>query len=448
LVISFAGHGMQVPEYPQWKGIEPNGVNEQIAFSGYSFSGAGAREIVVNKEVRAWLSRLDQKGVDVLVIMDSCFGGGMTRSVDPRNGGFTVRAISGDVAKGDREKFAPIQMTEKEARTEVRGLSHVTFLAGATANTVVPETIGLNPAISKAPRGALSFFAARAIEGAIAKAGDLTREQLFQYVGQNVRQVTSERQIIDIEPRSEDEKVLQRAVIRTSGSAISGVNESTAIQAKLTLGDPVRVFVTGGSPNALATMEKGRAPFVAATRPEEADLVWDISNSKALSHGDAVMDGVDGSLLGGVIDRTWTIRNIQTLSAPRVLSVRLRDEGKRYVPGETPEIAVSGVHGRYLTAFNIAADGEVQMLFPVSGRNNLIEDGEWSYRPVVEKPFGADHVVAVATERASADFVKWLIEHNHKRDAALVPGEITRLIQTDATARIGTVGLYTSASRD
>lgn len=438
VIVSFAGHGMQVPEYSPWKGIEASGMNEQIALSGYAFSGDGAREIIVNKELRAWLARLHAKGVDALVVMDSCFGGGMTRAWDARAGLAGIRSIAGDSAKSDRDKFVPIQMTEKEARAVVREMPHVTFLAGATTNTVVPETSGLDSQDAKAPRGALSFFVARAIEGVASKGGDLTREQLFRYAAQNVRQVTAERQIIDIEPRSEDATVLGRIVIRLTGKA----------PPKLPSENPIRVAPVNTAAGWLATIEKGLAPFVEAGGITDADLVWDASKRDALSRGDIVMHGVDESLLGGVIDRTWAIRGIQRLSVPRILTIGLREEGKSYVPGETPEIFASDVRGRYLTVFNIAADGEVQMLFPTNGRDPHIGVDEWSYRPVVEKPFGADHVVAVTTERPATEFVKWLIAHNHNRDAALVPDEITRLIDFDATARIGTVGLYTSASRN
>ena len=71
VLFAYAGHGMQTPEYARWQGIDPDGVNEQIALSGFSFSGEGADEIIVNPEIRAWLSRLDAKGVDAVVI-DEC----------------------------------------------------------------------------------------------------------------------------------------------------------------------------------------------------------------------------------------------------------------------------------------------------------------------------------------------------------------------------------------
>ena len=105
---------MQTPEYPRWKGLSRNGVSEQIALSNFSFSGPGVAEVIVKIEMRAWLSRLDAKGVDTLVVMDSCFGGGM-RGVDPRSGELLVREVKGSADAAEREKFTGIPMTDKES---------------------------------------------------------------------------------------------------------------------------------------------------------------------------------------------------------------------------------------------------------------------------------------------------------------------------------------------
>lgn len=449
-IVTFAGHGMQVPEYSQWKGIEPNGVNEQIALSGYSFFGDGAREIIVNKELRAWLARLDAKGVDALVIMDSCFGGGMTRGLDTRSSRMVIRALQGDAAKGDRDKFVPIQMTEKEAHAEVRTMSHVTFLAGATTNAVVPETSGLDPKDANAPRGALSYFVARAIAGAASKDEDLTREQLFKFSKQNVRQATNERQIIDIEPRVSDEKSLRKTVLRFSAGPASPAADSPpdSQNPDMSLADPIRVAVINGSAEALRGFEKGRAPYIASPSAMNSDLAWDFSNRDAIVRGDVVMHGVDGSLLGGVIDRTWAIRAVQKLSVSRILPIGLREDGKIYIPGDSPELIVSSIGGGYLTVFNIAADGELQLLFPTDKHGARVNVGDWTYHPTVAKPFGADHVVAAVSKRPPDAFLEWLNEHNHRRDAALVANELARWAAGDPSLKIGTVGLYTSATRN
>ena len=220
VLFAYAGHGMQTPEYARWQGIDPNGVNEQIALSGFSFSGDGVDEIIVNPEIRAWLTRLDAKGVDALVVMDSCFGGGM-REVDPRTGAIRTRVLRASAAQirageDERAKFAGIPMTEKEARANVELMSHVTFLAGATSRSVVPETDGL---AASGPRGALSYYLARALRGESSKDGVTTRQALFGYLKPNIRGATQDRQLIQVEPQSAEPAVYGKPVLTFAEAA-------------------------------------------------------------------------------------------------------------------------------------------------------------------------------------------------------------------------------------
>ncbi len=210
VIISFAGHGLQVLEYEAFKGLDPEGVNEQIALSGFAMSGEGVSDVLVNRELKAYLARLDAKGVDVLVAMDSSFGGGMSRSVSLRDDVWTTRRASGTISKADHDKFVPIPMVGSEARAVVRAMTHVTFLAGATKDTVAPEIPNVDP---RGPRGALSYFIARAIEGRM-PAREVTREALIKYILQNVSQSSEGRQLIDFEPRTNDPATLQSVVFR------------------------------------------------------------------------------------------------------------------------------------------------------------------------------------------------------------------------------------------
>jgi hypothetical protein len=207
--ISYAGHGMQSWEYPRWKGLSRSGFNEQIALSDVSFSGPGTGEVIVNIEMRAWLSRLNAKGVDTIVVMDANFHGDRC-GCDGAPGEWRSALGSGSDA-ADREKFLGIPMTDKEARADVAAMPHVTFL-GATTNSVVPEMPGLDPRNPNGLRGALSFYFARALEGGASIDGVVTRKSLFQFVLQNVRQATNGRQLVDIVPRSADAEVLEKPV--------------------------------------------------------------------------------------------------------------------------------------------------------------------------------------------------------------------------------------------
>jgi hypothetical protein len=512
VLFTFAGHGMQTPEYPRWQGIDADGVNEQIALSGFSFSGEGVGEIIVNPEIRAWMSRLDAKGVDALVIMDSCFGGGM-REVDPRTGAIRTRVLRASAdqiraGEDERGKFAGIPMTDKEARANVELMPHVTFLAGATSKSVVPETDGL---ASSGPRGALSYFFARALGGKSARDGVATRRALYEYLKPNVRQATQDRQLIQVEPQSLEASVYGKPVLTFAGaslppepaasaSASTGASpppepaapvsasadasaspppEPAAPASALAGGgaspppesnppvsapagapqtatgaagaDSVGVAIIDGSDKAWETIEKGKEPFTRSAAIDGADVVWDVGKSEALSRGDLVMQFVDGSLMGGVIDRTWMLKRLREIAENRYLSMQLASGGQLLTAGDVAKIEIDEIAGQRLVVFNIGADATVQMLYPsapgAAGHCRDPQDNAWTCSLRVTPPFGADTIVALATSAPADDLLQRLREHHGRRDAALVPDLLTNAMKTDPAARIGFVGVYTNKHR-
>ena len=208
------------PNTPGGKASTPTASTSRSRCPDSVSAATGVDEIIVNPEIRAWLSRLDAKGVDALVVMDSCFGGGM-REVDPRTGAIRTRVLRASAAQirageDERAKFAGIPMTEKEARANVELMSHVTFLAGATSRSVVPETDGL---AASGPRGALSYYLARALRGEIAKDGVTTRQALFGYLKPNIRGATQDRQLIQVEPQSPEPAVYGKPVLTFAEAA-------------------------------------------------------------------------------------------------------------------------------------------------------------------------------------------------------------------------------------
>jgi Caspase domain/Domain of unknown function (DUF4384) len=445
-IIAFSGHGMRVRTYRQWQGLDASGVQTQVALSRFGRSLDTGHEVVVDREMRAWLARFDAKGVDVLIIIDTCYGGAM-RDVAAFAGGMNVRSLPGNVDDAVHDSFTGIPMTQREARANVREMSHVTFLAGATENSVVPEMSGIDRAHPNAIRGALSYFVARAIEGRASPDGKVTREQLFKFVGPNVRQATDDRQFIGYEPRIDSSDAQQKIVFLLGNAApLDLPRRDLDVEPRPpgSQSDPVRVAIVNGPEASLSAIKKGHAPFVGSGR-SEADVVWNVSEGTALSRGDLVMSSVDGSLLGNIIDRTWAIREIQKLSRSRIIDVTMREEGKSYKIGDRPELRISDVQDSYLTLVNIAADGTLQLLFPANpSQNPHIREENWIYDPVVRPPFGADLVVAIETSRPVEHLIDWLHTHNGKPDAFDLPVVVARTIAADATSRVGTVGLYTT----
>ena len=143
--------------------------------------------------------------------------------------------------------FPSIVMTAAEARADIKTMSHVTFLAGATDDSVVPEMSGVDPAHPDDPRGALSYFVARAMEGQL-KSGPVSRVELFKFLAQNVSEKTAQRQIIEAQPQ-------RRGDIRYPAAPFSSLLATTTIALLRDIA-PVRLAIVDGPPDAFASIEK------------------------------------------------------------------------------------------------------------------------------------------------------------------------------------------------
>ncbi len=214
---------------------------------------------------------------------------------------------------------------------------------------------------------------------------------------------------------------------------------------------PVRVAITNGAQELFSTIEKGRAPFV-ESEPSGADIVWDVEHGTvhdavpwlAASGGDLLMSRVDATVLGAVIDRTFAVREIRKLAVTRRIDVKLGEDGKAYTLDESPALVAGGVRGRYLTVVNVAADGTVQLLFPVYASDDPhATNDRWSHPFRVGLPLGADSTVVIATSKPAGDLVRWLRDHDGKHDALLLPPVLAVAIEADDDTRLGIAGVFT-----
>jgi hypothetical protein len=441
VIITYSGHGTQVPAYSNWKEVDGKLANEQIVLSGFAFSGPAQHEAIVNFEMRAWASRLDAKGVDTLVVWDSCFGGGM-RGVEPQWGQIQVRAAHQPSDAKLESTFPSITMTAAEARADIKTMSHVTFLAGATDDSVVPEMSGIDPARPDASRGALSYFLARAMEGQL-KSGSVSRLDLFKFLAQNVSEKTAERQVIEVQPqRRGDPSVSGRAVF-----VIADNDDSTATHRDIA---PVRLAIVGGPQEAFASIETRATPLELVADRGQAELVWDVGAKKAFAKGDTLMVGVDGSLIGWIADRVRALSRLQEVGSRRPLEIGLSRSGELLTPGRHASVQVSNLDGAKLVVFNIAAEGTIQMQYPAApdakGACRDPNPEGWTCDLGVVAPFGVDTLVAFATAQPATRLVDWLREHRDRRDAAELPDVVAELLADDSSAKIGFTSAVTRAT--
>jgi hypothetical protein len=469
-IIAYSGHGMRVRGYQRWEGKNRNPFHSQMALANFSPADDNkGHEVIVDAEMRAWYYRLDAKGVDIVVVMDTCYGGHM-REIIRNSGGMTTRQLNATVDDRVHDSFVPIQMKEAEAGADANAMRHLTFFAGASDTSMVPEMSGIDRNNPTQVRGALSYFIARVIDGRLSQGeeggtspgrnGPVTRGQLFRFLSPVVREATDARQIIDYGPRTEDGSAQQQAIFIITDDGQPASTIDTAIpsntqtpqvskQPEVTVSpgtvDAVRLAISNGDKENFAKIEKGRAPFV-LSEPAKADVIWDVANHTALSSGDLIMEKVDGSVLGRVIDRTWAVREIKKLAVTRVMDVKMGENGRSYTLGELPKMVVGGVRDTYLTVVNIAADGTLQLLFPFypSDEPHMLTD-QWTHSASVDLPFGTDYTVVIATSAPAQDLVDWLRAHK-RRDAFELPAVLTAKIAADDKTRLGTAGLFTHAA--
>jgi hypothetical protein len=157
--------------------------------------------------------------------------------------------------------------------------------------------------------------------------------------------------------------------------------------------------------------------------------------------------------LKGVIDKRRAIRDLAGLANERVVRVEIgpRPAGQRYRNGESVDLAVRHKGpGAYLTAFNLAGDGTVQMLYPLAGEGDgRVAAGESRVvmaRTKAAAPFGVDNVVAVTTPAEPKVLRAALGRMDGKREPLAAAGAVRdELDQAKGQAAMSLGELYTGS---
>ena len=161
------------------------------------------------------------------------------------------------------------------------------------------------------------------------------------------------------------------------------------------------------------------------------------------------MQSVDGSLMGGIIDRTWAVQRLREIAERRNLPTQLVSQGRLLSAGDEAQVEIDDIAEARLVVFNIGADATVQMLYPSAPGEAAhcpdAESGNWRCSLAVTPPFGADTIVALASSGPSSQLLGWLRAHHGRRDAALIPELLKSAIAADSTTRIGFAGVFTNA---
>jgi len=429
VIITYAGHGSQLPA--QVKTAANGGMEEIFVLADFAQEGAGLQERLFDKEIFVWLTQLDAKGATVIFLADSCYGGGMSKEIDPRIGHLNYRSLRYVGNKGEAngvagtyyippEKLAlPTGSKGAGEATAAEDLHGLTFLAAVDKWTEAPEIRIPN---ASTPRGAVSYAFARAIEGEadVNNDGRITRRELINYVREKTSALTERGQQPVFAPLERlDETIF--AFGQANASNFAGDEGSNRPASAI-----IRVGVLNGAVPSRESLGVVTTPFVltpVVAADKDLDAVWDIANGDVVSSlGDVIARRVTRDQLTGVVDRLAAVRKLALLTRSNSAHLTLLPSKRTYHINEITHLQIDGVDGRYLVIANISGNGKIQFVYPIPGDDPMVllargGDVKVIGDIAIKPPFGSEVVVAIASRQRMSALEELLIRRNDQQGA-------------------------------
>ncbi|OJT95420.1 hypothetical protein DEM27_14670 [Metarhizobium album] len=368
IIFTYAGHGAQMPELVE--GSEPDGKDEFLVLPGFNVERLQETfsESIIDNELNSWFMEADAKGIQVLFILDSCHSGGMSRAVSGK-----TRLAPAVTAKIDN----PSQESVAGAGISDDSFKRVTVLAASLESQPTPEVI-----IDGVPRGALSWSFARSLEGKADRNHDgvLTRVELEDYVFSTIKSQAEALQVPNFVPgvaRSEKEVVVRLAGASTETTPVPVEEEGWKPQ--------IALAVEGSGFRPERVVDGGAAPYR-----------WDAASGTFFTpNGDVAGEKIGEDRLQQVVDKFILLEFLKAMAAQNPGTVTLTPAKDIYAAGDRMKFDAPRSSYKNLLVFNLANTGEAQLLDAQSGG----EDTKPFSLPDLEvvKPFGADHLIVLAT---------------------------------------------------
>ena len=441
IIFSLAGHGAQEPE--RVKGSQPDGLENVFLLAGFENSAAGSLQRILGAEFNHFIKQFESRGAHVLFVADTCYGGGMTRDVDPRSDEMSFRQVPGYKLSADL--LQPVTTSSDEFMTEL-DFDRTAFLAAVDRKTKAPEVE--IPGIDGL-RGALSYSLARVIEGDTNTRGDgkTTLKELFENVRQRVYLLSNGRQsIVTTASPTEDlntEVVFKMVRSVSLGGATVASNLGASVEPSLVPEDrPIKIASLDGRAMRFAGLSTQRATFKVVSPTDYPDLIWDPTSHDVIAWGDVISYRVATADLPSVIDRAMAIRELKRIAGNAPQAINVAPDDGLHRSGSEVQINIPDIAGRALFLFNIAGDGTVQVLYPIKTDPYIVQATNFSFPVSVREPFGSDQLVAITSKQRMPELEQALQGLDNRRSAFQLIDMIRRYATDDI--HIGSAGLFTA----
>lgn len=462
LLVAFSGHGGR-----EWVGVSPEhprGIRDFWVMSDYdSRTEDGRRQRIEAPEIERLVGEANAAGVQTLIVADHCFAGAAFRSlgVDVRN----LRSLPIRSAPGAPPM--PANLPELSKSVAVAVPPGLTWLGAAPSFSPVSEFI-IQP--EGRIHGALSYAFARGLTEDRDRldpthSGVVRRGELMAYLKALVGGLSDDQQSAELRPFDHPDQVLFRLAAPGAPAGPVPVVPPPPAPPQPVAAGRVPVYVAGPREAAQALIA-GIADAVWEDDPTRARLSWLTDGQPRLVNGLHMFVTFDPPSAEGLAAAVATTRVTDALvleAARGDLKVSHARPGGGpeavYFAGDDVELTVAGPPGRYLAVFNLTWNGLVQFLFPLdkdvmdkAGAIDWPASGKLIGGTTVARPFGEDHVIAVASPRPLDGLLAALHRFDddgrHGSARAAEAGQAIRAaLQQEPQARVGLASVF-SVPRD
>lgn len=459
IVIYFSGHGAQAKAAVT--GDEDDDLDEFLVLSGFDPAKPDPENYIVDNDFYAWLARYVPTDVEVLHIADACHSGTLNRSIDMSAWHFTPRlALTRSTSPlvltaRPGPKFEGVLGATQQARSlapgvEEQDLPNVIFIGAAQDSQLALEAS--LPAEGAPSRGLLTY----AFEQALTTLGPDDKTLAADTNADGAISVAEVATYIDSQTRTMTGQRQQPTTKFAAGGDVQPLFKARLVKPAPPPGPitPPRPGVFAADAPAAAIL-KDSPLWRTVARPDQADFIWHVGSGSVLKRsGDIVAEQVTTlTALNGVIEKWAVIEQLRPFMAEAAMKVVIGPavNGARYPAGSRVEIGLNvkpSTAAQYVTVFDLAADGQVQRLYP------LAEDGEGKLvgganalqvlKTEVITPYGADHVIALATTERPDDFRRLLATLEGQRAAPQLASALkAALVKAGPGAALSIGEIYT-----
>lgn len=450
IMLYYSGHGAQAV----MPGTSKARLLQFVPLSGFDPDAQDPEHFIADKDFYAWMKLYIPPEVNILMMVDSCHSGTMQRSIKPQLYGYVARRALGrngqpiELIGRPGPQFGTLAgVAAANDDVEPEDLPNLVYF-GASQDGQLALEMQL-PVAGGESRGLLTYAfqqgltrpGSRDDRAAADLDGDgvVLVEEMAAYLGGQVHLLSAFRQD-------------STATYHRDRSALALLSE--APPALKPVSEPVASLQV--IPRADAAELAEHQTFRLAGEGQAADFRWHrLTGNLYRRSGDLVAEALPSiAEVAHTIEKWQTIAALSPLAAERSVQLNLDPFGFDwlYEPGSRIAFTLKRLPGwndraLYVTIFNVASDGTVQLIYPLGGEDGKLLPGVGDIDLLeveVTSPFGTDHLIAVTTDGPAEYLRAALRVANHKRAAATVIRPIRHELQkAGAAGSLAIFELYT-----